>query len=465
VLRRRDITHLGLCCVVCAGCADEVDAVADWRRAVRSGGDHTVADNTRDAYARPSPRLEASRLNAFFVGNSFFNSNWVTAPASAEGRDGLGPTFNAASCSACHFKDGRGRPPLTEDEPFEGLLLRLSVPGVGPHGDPLPEPGYGGQFNHRAIGGVPSEGRAIVRYTERADRFADGTPYTLRVPTVVFASLSFGPLDPSTLFSPRVAPAVFGLGLLEALDDDALLARADPDDRDGDGISGRVNRVWDPALGRVVLGRFGWKANQPSLRVQNAAAFVGDLGITTTVFPAQDCPPVQTLCRAAPHGGEPELDDSKLASVTLYTQSLAVPARRDVDNPTVLRGADLFAAARCTACHTPAMRTADVHPVASLRAQTIHPYTDLLLHDMGPGLADHRPDFEATGTEWRTPPLWGLGLLERVNRHTFLLHDGRARDVTEAILWHGGEAASAQAAFVAMPAADRAALVAFLHSL
>lgn len=436
-----------------------------WKTASRSGGDTTVIDTTRDAFARAMPGIAPERVDLFFVGNSFFNSAWVTAPASTSGRDGLGPTFNAGSCSACHFKDGRGRPPTTDDEPFEGLLLRLSIPGAGPHGDPVDEPTYGGQFNHRSILDVPNEGRAVVSYAERPGAYPDGTAYTLRAPTYRFETLSFGPMRADVMVSPRVAPANFGLGLLESISETDLLAAADPDDADHDGISGRPNRVWSVREQRTVVGRFGWKANQPSLEQQNAGAFLGDLGITSVLFPRENCPDAQAACRAAPNGGAPELPDERLGAVTVYTQTLAVPARRNADDPTVRRGADLFAQAGCTGCHTPTHRTGATASLPELANQTFFPYTDLLLHDMGEALSDGRPDFLAEGREWRTPPLWGLGLVHSVNRHTFLLHDGRARSIEEAVLWHGGEASGARDRFTRMGRDDRGALLRFLESL
>ncbi len=430
-----------------------------------AGGNTTIPDTTRDSFARTIPHLDPSRVDSFFVGNSFFNSAWVTAPASTSGRDGLGPTFNAGSCSGCHFKDGRGRPPLTVDETFDGLLLRLSIPGEGPHGDPVDEPTYGGQFNHRSILGVPSEGRAIVTYAEQPGTYPDGTPFSLRVPTYIFETLSFGPMRADVMVSPRVAPANFGLGLLESIPEEDLLAAADPDDADHDGVSGRPNRVWSVRAQRAVLGRFGWKANQPSLEQQNAGAFNGDLGVTSTLFPTENCPEAQALCRAAPNGGTPELVDERLTQVTIYTQTLAVPARRDADDPTVRRGADRFAESGCAACHTPTHRTGATAVLPELAGQTFFPFTDLLLHDMGDGLADGRPDFLASGREWRTPPLWGVGLVRVVNRHTFFLHDGRARSLEEAILWHGGEASSARERFTRLGRDDRNALLRFLESL
>lgn len=450
------LTHCG---------ADPTDDPLAWARDPLSGGATTVADTTRDAYSRTVPGLDDRRAAQFFVGNSFFNMPWVTAPSSTEGRDGLGPTFNAPACSACHFKDGRGRPPLMASEPFESLLLRLSVPGTDAHGGPLDEPTYGGQFNHRSVPGVPSEGTATVTYTEQPGHYPDGTAYSLRVPSYAFTDLAFGPMRTDVMFSPRVAPANFGLGLLEAVAESDLLAVADPEDRDGDGVSGRPNHVWSVRLQRTVMGRIGWKANQPSLEQQAAGAFQGDMGITSSLFPDQNCPESQAACRAAPTGGSPEIDDSKVAAVTVYLQTLAVPARRDVNDPTVLHGAALFAQARCTQCHLPTLHTPSTNEIPQLAGQTFHPFTDLLLHDMGEGLADNRPDYEANGREWRTTPLWGIGLVQTVNRHTLLLHDGRARSIEEAILWHGGEADRSRTNFMAMTAPDRAALIRFLESL
>lgn len=429
-----------------------------------AGGDTTVFDATPNAFSLSARNMSFERRQRFVVGNSFFNKNWVTAPASTDGRDGLGPTFNARSCSTCHFRDGRGRPPAA-DEPFTALLLRLSLPGADPLGGPLGVPLYGDQLQPFAIEGVPGEAVPKVRYTERPGAFADGEPYSLRAPTYTFDQPAFGPLPPDLLVSPRVAPAMIGLGLLEAIPEADLLAREDPDDRDGDGISGRANRVWDVAAGAPAVGRFGWKANQPSVRQQTAGAFHGDMGITSSLFPEENCPMGQAACLAAPTGGAPEIADDLLADVVLYSETLAVPARRDVGDPTVLRGRQLFHDAGCADCHVPRHVTAADAALPEVRGQTIWPYTDLLLHDLGDGLADGRPDFAADGREWRTPPLWGIGLVDTVNGHTEFLHDGRARSLLEAILWHGGEAEAAQQAVVALPKPDREALLVFLESL
>ncbi|HEY6881663.1 MAG TPA: di-heme oxidoredictase family protein [Polyangiales bacterium] len=434
-----------------------------------SGGATTVFDETRDAFAQAVPALTGDREDDFFVGNSVFNRAWVQAPASVAAFDGLGPLFNATNCSSCHFKDGRGRPPTMPGEAFNALLLRLSVPGQDVHGEPLGDPSYGGQLQDNGIHGVPPEGTPHVTYAEVPGAFKDGEAYSLRVPTYTIDQLAFGPLSPDLMISPRVAPAMIGLGLLEALDEATITAREDPDDADHDGISGRANRVWDYAAQAVRLGRFGWKANQPSLRQQTLGAFNGDMGITSSLFPSQNCTPSEALCASEISGvgaGETnELSDAFLNSVVHYAHTLAVPARRDIELPAVQRGAKVFAKVGCESCHTPELRTGDLENFPELSQQTIRPYTDLLLHDMGPELADHRPDFQASGTEWRTPPLWGIGLVQRVNGHTFFLHDGRARGFLEAVMYHGGEAEASREQVRALPKADRDALIAFLESL
>jgi CxxC motif-containing protein (DUF1111 family) len=345
------------------------------------------------------------------------------------------------------------------------LLLRLSVPGESEHGEPLPDPSYGGQFNHFAINGVEPEGVAVIERETRKGTFQDGTSYSLEAPSYVFTQLNFGALADDVMVSPRVAPSVFGLGLLEAVAEATLEALADPEDADEDGISGRLNRVWDPISQGTRIGRFGWKANQAGLEQQNSGALRGDMGLTSPLFAIEDCPAPQQACAAAPTGGTPEVDQQKIDFITMYTRLLGVPARRDVGDPAVLRGKQQFEALGCAGCHVPTLQTGELSGVPEVSGQTIHPYTDLLLHDMGEALADGRPDFLADGREWRTPPLWGIGLIESVNGHTRLLHDGRARNLTEAILWHGGEATDAEQAFEALKASERADLLAFLGSL
>ncbi len=430
-----------------------------------SGGDLTVSITSVGAFGRPAPDLPIKRADRFIVGNSFFNRKWVTAPASTSGHDGLGPLFNASSCKGCHKRDGRGRPPMKPGEMTRSLLIRLSVPGKAPNGGPNPDPVYGDQVQNRATLGIPPEADIEVTYTEVPGTFADGTPYSLRKPTYKLVAPAYGPFHDDLMTSPRVAPAVFGLGLLAAIPDATLLAMADPEDEDGDGISGRVNRVADVKSGGRAIGRFGWKAGQPTIEQQVSAAFIGDIGLTTPMFMEENFTVSQTAAAKAPNGGKPEIGQRIVDFIVHYQHLIAVPARRGVDEPKVRRGRRIFFELGCVSCHKPRLETGESPDFPELSNQTIRPFTDLLLHDMGPGLADGRPEFAASGTEWRTPPLWGIGLVETVSGHTLFLHDGRARNLTEAILWHGGEAQAAQEGFRNLDADERAALIAFLESL
>lgn len=448
-----------------AGCAQAPRYAPDDLLNPMLGGETTVALKTSRAFSAPAAGLSTEERRRFEVGDSFFTQNWVTAPASTEARDGLGPTFNAQSCSSCHTHDGRAKPPDGPDDPERGLLFRLSVPGTdAATGGPMPHPIYGGQLQDRAVIGVPPEGRAAAVWREIRGEYADGEPYSLIKPEYALSELAFGAIGADTMISPRIAPAMIGMGLLEAVPEEDTLALADPDDADGDGISGRANMVWDIRRGALALGRFGWKAGVPTVEQQAAAAFHGDIGITSPMFPRENCPPAQTACQAARSGGEPELPQDRLDKITFYNRTLAVPAMRDTDDPQVRLGAEMFLRAGCQACHTPIRATGDIG-IPALSGQTILPYTDLLLHDMGEGLADGRPEFLADGREWRTPPLWGIGLVDAVNRHTRFLHDGRARSLAEAILWHGGEGSAARDMFIGFSREEREALLRFLEAL
>ncbi|MBC5839275.1 di-heme oxidoreductase family protein [Flavobacterium muglaense] len=429
-----------------------------------SGGETTFFNTTEEAFGFSAPNLTFDEQSDFGIGNSFFRQSWVTAPSSTTARDGLGPFFNAVSCSSCHFKDGRGRAPLFDGETAHGLLLRLSIAGVNTNGSSFADPIYGGQMQDNAILGQTLKGRFNIVYQDIIETLADGTVVTLRKPTYVFNSLGYGPLANDLKVSPRVANQMIGLGLLEAIDESTLLAFADVTDVNNDGISGKVNYVYDVATNSKKIGRFGWKANQPNVRQQVAAAFSGDIGITSSLFPNENCPP-GVDCNAIANGGSPEITDANLDKVALYSSTLAVPGRRNYTEQNVLEGKKVFETINCTSCHIPKIKTGNTHVITALRNQTIRPYTDLLLHDMGIGLADNAPDFEASGLEWRTQPLWGIGLIFTVNGHTNLLHDGRARNVTEAILWHGGEAEKAKNSFKQLTTKQRTQLLEFIDSL
>jgi CxxC motif-containing protein (DUF1111 family) len=380
------------------------------------------------------------------------------------GKWGRGPTSNGEECTGCHAGNGRGRAPDGADENLVSMVVRLSVPGEDEHGGPAPHPAYGDQLQEQGeLGRVPAEGEASIRWREHEEVLADGTRVTMRTPSIEFRKLAFGPMGSGTLTSARIAPPVIGSGLLDAVPESQLLEMAEA--QRAQGFNGRPNYVWDAQSQSTLVGRFGWKANQPNLRQQVAAAYLGDMGVTTLLYPADNCPPAQVACRKRPGGTVPEQTWRPLEEILFYTRALGVPAQRRADDPQVLRGAAIFAQAQCAACHVPELRTGDYPAFPRLAHQVIRPYTDLLLHDMGEGLADGRPDFRAGPRDWRTPPLWGLGLNVAVNGNGGLLHDGRARTLAEAVLWHGGEAEGAREAFRSLEAAERAALFAFLESI
>ncbi|TPG96662.1 thiol oxidoreductase [Pseudomonas caspiana] len=441
----------------------------------RSGGSATVRKTDQNSFSLPSANLPPSRRVDFSVGNSFFRNPWVIAPSTTTARDGLGPLFNTNACQNCHIKDGRGHPPMPDAQNAVSMLVRLSIPDTPAYAKVIeqlgvvPEPVYGGQFQDMSVPGVVPEGKVRVDYTPVPIRFKDGTEVELRKPTLQITQLGYGPMHPDTRFSARVAPPMIGLGLLEAIPDEAILANAEAQAKDRNGIAGRPNRVWDDAQQKTVLGRFGWKAGQPNLNQQNVHAFSGDMGLTTSLRTVDDCTAAQTACKQAPNGngpeGEPEVSDNILRLVLFYSRNLAVPARRDVSAPEVLAGKTLFFQAGCQSCHTPKYSTAANAAEPELANQVIRPYSDLLLHDMGDGLADNRTEFQASGRDWRTPPLWGIGLTQAVSGHTQFLHDGRARNLLEAVLWHGGEATAAQQQVLSFNAEQRAALLTFLNSL
>lgn len=432
-----------------------------------------------DAFSQFSPNMPVAREMDFRIGNGLFRKLWVGAPSSTRGSDGLGPLYNARACQNCHIKDGRGHMPDGPDDSRVSAFLRLSVPGgpdrpqIPDHIPTSPDPVYGGQLQDLALAGFAAEGRMGVAWTEEPVTLADGTVVSLRRPSYAVENPAHGAPHPELQISPRVAPQMIGLGLLEAVPVADILALADPDDRNGDGISGRPQIVWSSEFDRPMLGRFGHKAGNATIREQSASAFLGDMGLSTPLFPVPsgECTDAQAQCRAAPAGQEPgirdglEVDGESLDLVTFYSRNLAVPARRNADDPRVLRGKEIAYSIGCTACHNPKFVTHRLADQPEQSFQLIWPHSDLLLHDMGEGLADHRPESRASGREWRTAPLWGISLNRAVTGTESYLHDGRARSLIEAILWHGGEAQAARDAVVALPAPDREALMAWLESL
>lgn len=449
----------------------------------QAGGATVRPRDTSNAFSQASGNISFERELDFKVGNGLFKKLWVSSPSSTLASDGLGPLYNARSCQRCHLKGGRGHPPEGPDDTTVSMLMRVSIPRVsGPSRSEIteikeylasmPEPTYGEQIQDFGIASHASEAELKIFYDEIEIALSGGEVASLRNPTYALSNLGYGPTHPDIMLSPRVAPQMIGLGLLDAIPASDILALADQNDVDGDGISGRAQIVISREYGVPMLGRFGLKAGQPSVWEQSAAAFHGDIGISSTLFPsgAGECSDAQTACKAAPDGNTPVHDDAEISDeglelVSFYASNLAVPARRDVDAPNVLHGKRVFYETGCISCHTPKFVTHRLTDRPEQSFQLIWPYTDMLLHDMGPGLADNRPEARAGGQEWRTPPLWGIGRTETVSGHTYFLHDGRARSLLEAILWHGGEAEAQKQKVIAMPPEDRAALIRFLESL
>lgn len=439
---------------------------------VLSAGEASTTKTDTNAFSQPSGNMSFERRLDFSVGNSFFRNPWVKAPASTKARDGLGPLFNTNGCQNCHIKDGRGHLPLTAEDNAVSMLVRIGLRPeseqewevVRAHGA-IPDPSYGTQIQDFANDPVLAEAQIVVEYEKSYVELFGGEKLELVKPKLRLTQLNYGPLDPRTQTSIRIASPMIGLGLLEAIPEETLAQYVDPNDKNGDGISGRFNMVRDEATDKRVVGRFGWKAEQPSLRQQNAAAFVGDIGLTSSLFPRDTCQPKQVHCSQAPNGGTPEVSDKILDKVTFYTRNLAVPRRRNVDDPAVIEGSKRFMEADCHLCHRVGMLTAKLESQPEQSEIAIFPYTDMLLHDMGEGLTDNRPAFAAQGREWRTAPLWGIGLTKVVSGHENYLHDGRARTLMEAIMWHGGEAAASRKKVREMSPESRNALVAFLKSL
>lgn len=447
---------------------------------MQGGGATSLKAANRDAFSHFSPNLKFAEEEQFKLGNALFRKLWVSSPSSTQASDGLGPLFNARACQSCHLKDGRGHPPEGTTDRTSMFLRLAKAPSNEEEIKALADftkltindPVYGGQLQDLAVPGLVAEGRMEITYQEIPVTFGDGTMASLRKPEYSVSNLGYGPLHPDTTLSPRVTPQMIGLGLLEAIHPSDIVANADPDDKDGDGISGRVSITRDPVTGEKTIGRFGWKASNVTIRQQSAGAFAGDIGISSPDVPNSygDCTKAQLACLKMPVGVQPRLGDEEapdpiLDLVTFYSQNLAAPARRDYSKPNVLKGKEQFYSLGCVSCHKPKFVTSRNTDNIAQAFQLIWPHTDMLLHDMGEGLADGQQVGSASGQEWRTAPLWGIGLTETVNGHTFFLHDGRARNLNEAILWHGGEAQAARDGYLASDALDRRNLISFLESL
>lgn len=409
--------------------------------------------------------MNSAEVADFNYGRGLFRHFWEPVEYSDGTTSGFGPLFNADACVACHIRDGRGRPPEEGSLDATSFVLRLSTGSIDNNGYRvvLPDPTYGFQFQDLAISGLPAEGKISVSYSEQEIELEGGEVVWLRTPAYELVELGYGPLSPDLRLGPRIAPPVIGLGSLENIPVESLIAAEDPDDQNGDGISGEINWSLPDTNGARLPGRFGWKLTTTSVREQSENAASADMGFSTPLNgeKAGDCTQAQSLCLLAAnaeHFGKPsELIESEMRFIAFYAANLAVPPRRETQKPEILRGEGLFAKIGCAACHSPEQPQEN--------GQTIAPYTDLLLHDMGEGLADGIAVGWASEREWRTSPLWGIGLTEIVSGHTFFLHDGRARNLTEAILWHGGEGEASRNRFADLEPEQRQNLLAFLNSL
>jgi CxxC motif-containing protein (DUF1111 family) len=427
---------------------------------VQLGGETSIEGAFVKIFQQPSSNLNNAEISLHLDADKAFGDQFVTAPSSTI-NGGLGPVFNQNSCEGCHVSNGRSPFPTSQND-LRGLLFRISLDGKGSFGEPLKVPNFGGQLQTKAVFGKPAECKISWQESEKIKKYVDGTEVRLRQFSFIFSDF-YAIFPQNVQYSARIAPPMIGLGLLEAINEADILANADPNDANNDGISGKPNRVWDFQKNEIALGRFGWKAGHPTLFQQTAAAYNDDMGVTNPLFKIESSYG-QIQSDGLPD--EPEIDLLTLQNATFYPQSLAVPIRRNWENAEVKLGKKLFIQIKCGNCHQPAFITGQHPEYAFLSNQTIFPYSDMLLHDMGTDLADNRPDFEANGQEWRTPPLWGVGLTKTVGGDfANYLHDGRARTLEEAIIWHGGEAENSRSQFEKLSKNERNALISFLENL
>ncbi|MBX7147039.1 MAG: c-type cytochrome [Alphaproteobacteria bacterium] len=438
------------------------------------GGDASRASNGNLSFSLPSPNLFGDEIKTFMFGKRIFDATWLPRIQQSQINIlepnqqvtssvflGLGPSFNRASCSHCHVRDGRGKPTDLTDN-LSSMIFKLGIINPNIPTNSIPHPIYGDQFHDQSISTIISE-KIKVYYNEITEFYPDGISYHLRKPYYILPASIPEELKSKTLISARIPPALIGLGLLENIPVQSIMELADPYDKNNDGISGKINLVANNlSQEKKSLGRFGWKASTSNLYQQNATAAFNDMGLTNILFPGQNCKIV--TCKDEPISLE--LNNEFLDKLTFYTKTLSVPMRRNLDNISAQKGEQIFFKAECHTCHKPSW-IINHYPSARdvITPQTIFPFTDLLLHDMGHELSDNLPDAEATGSEWRTPPLWGIGLNKEVSGYEFYLHDGRARNLEEAILWHNGEGKKSSDIFKNLSRYDREALISFLKSL
>lgn len=415
------------------------------------GGETTVDDASIKAFNHILANITDSAIqDQHDAGDTGFLRNF--RQVKIKGKIRLGPQFNNISCVGCHANEGRGLPGFgrTGSESVVKISQTKGKPQV--RGGPIPVSGFGTQIHDHALKGTTPDAKLKIRWTLVNGAYPDGTPYELRKPRLTIRPAKGKKLSKKVMTSIRRAPPVFGAGLLEAIDEATMRTLEAQQEQAGAGISGRPNVVWNLTSKNTSVGKFGFKAAAPSLVQQIANAYSTDMGVTNPLVRLGD--------------KHPEIPQRILSSTTFYVQTLAVPRARNQDSLNVIHGKDLFQSVGCSSCHVMTITTGQAS-LPQLSSQTIHPFTDLLLHDMGSGLADNRPEFEASGTEWKTAPLWGIGLtpITISGGAPSYLHDGRARTLEEAILWHGGEAQNANTQFQSLSSADRSDLITFLQSL
>ena len=441
-----------------------------------SGGETTNIANNKNAFSLVAKNLEEYLKIDFLVGNALFERIWEDAQVSKnDTKDGLGPFFSASSCEQCHSGDGRGHLP---DENFGDIDSISAVIQIGwaKKGKIellkyIPDPVYGSQISEFSVKNVLKEADIIFKYDYKPEMFNNGIIVELRKPTILLKNLNYGKIGEDTKFSARIAQPIIGLGLIESISDLDILSNEDELDLNKDGISGKANRVWDIISNKETIGRFGWKASQPTVYQQIADAFFNDMGLSNTLHKnPSNCSTFQTICNQIPNGNSVEYNDLEVSNeqldlITFYSKQLGVPARRNINDKDVIAGKKIFYELSCHSCHVEKFQTSNNAEYNNLKKQTIYPYSDFLLHEMGEGLADSLSEFLANGNEWRTPPLWGLGLTETVSGRQSYLHDGRARTITESILWHGGEAEEIKKDFLKLDVIQLNSILKFLESL
>ena len=438
------------------------------------GGETSNQVENKNSFSLSSRNLEEHMRINFLVGNALFERMWEDSSISKNiAKDGLGPFFSARSCESCHINDGRGHIPLTNKEDKISVVIQISqnIEQSNDYIKNIDDDTYGGQISEFAVKDVLKEADIIVDYKYSLEMYEDGRVVELRRPIIKIDNLNYGEFNESTTFSARIAQPMIGLGLIEHISDQSLLMNEDIDDTNKDGVSGKANKVWDIQKEKLAIGRFGWKSAQPSVYQQTADAFYHDMGLSNKLYSNPfNCTSKQEECTKAISGNSEEYDDLEVSSdqldlVTFYSSQLGVPVRRSINAENVKKGKEIFFALNCNSCHVESFTTGDSGSHVNLNNQIIYPYSDFLLHDMGESLSDGVSEFLAQGSEWRTPPLWGIGLTNIVSDEYGYLHDGRARTIEEAILWHGGEAKEIIQNYKKLKKIEVNQLLSFINSL